>query len=152
MAVAPEREGAGVSWVVENLQHPVEPERLPMQLTLVRSATRPAGKAQPLVMEVLHRGAGCAGAGKSVEEQPQAVLNLRIGIENHTIQRVVHEPQRQRHLQFATFGPIEDSTAQPGAQQMELRLREGPFKPEQESVVEVAGIVNAVLVEELASR
>ena len=86
-----------------------------MQLTLVRSAARPARKEQPFVTEVLHRGAGRAGAGKGVEEQPQAVLDLRIGIENHTIQRVVHQSQRQRHLQLAPLGSIEDSAAQPGA-------------------------------------
>ena len=119
-----------------------------MQLTPVRPALRTVRKQQLLVVEMPDRGASRAGPGEGVEHQVKTVLHLLVGVEHHVAERVVDQPHRQRHLQLPAFGLGQHSATQPDAHHMQLRFRHGPFKPEQEPVVEVNGIVDTVLVKD----
>ena len=93
-----------------------------MQLAHVRPATRPVRKAQLLVAEMLHRGTRRAGPGEGVEQQAQAVLHLRVRIEDHTAERIVDQPHRQRQLQLPTPGLVQYPAAQPDTHHMQFGL------------------------------
>ena len=143
-----ERERASVARVVQHLEDPRMGQGLPMQIALARPAPRAAWKVQPLLAEVLDRGGGGAGSGEGGEQGPQRVLHLGVRIEHHPIERVVGHPHRQRHFEYTALGPVYQPSAQAGIEQVKLRLAHGAFEPEQQSVVELRGVVDAVLVED----
>ena len=59
---------------------------------------------------------------------------------------IVDEPYGQRHDQLAAAGLGQLTAAQPGPDEMELSLADLPFHPEDQAVVEVPRVVEAVLV------
>ena len=59
---------------------------------------------------------------------------------------VVDEPDRQRRLQLAAARLGQDAALQAGADEVQLGLAHRAFEAEQQPVVEVAGVVEAVLV------
>jgi hypothetical protein len=59
---------------------------------------------------------------------------------------VVDQPDRERHLQLAAAGLGQLAAAQPRADEVQLGLRHGALEPEQQAVVEVGGVIEAVLV------
>ena len=85
---------------------------------------------------------------------PERLLDALVGVEHDLAGRVGDEPDRQRQRQLTTAGLGEDAAAQPCAEEVQLRLRHLPLQPEQEAVVELAGVVEAVLVQDqrLAER
>ena len=123
-------------------------QRLPVQFALARPGAEAAGKEQPRAAEVPHRGGRRAGAGEGVEQHPQGPLHLGIRIKRDPVQRIVDQSHRQRHLQGPAPRLIQQAAAQPGVEHVQLGLAHGALEAEQQPVVEVAGIVNAVLVED----
>jgi hypothetical protein len=89
------------------------------------------------------------GSGASIgsEDQSDRLLNLLVGVEYDTIQRVVHEADRQDLLELATSGFAALATNQPSGEDVELRFAHGALEPEQQTVIEVAWVVQTVLVE-----
>ena len=59
---------------------------------------------------------------------------------------VVDQADRQRHDQLAAAGPGDLPAAEPGPQEMQLILAELPFHAQDQSVVKVARVVEAVFV------
>ena len=79
---------------------------------------------------------------------PNAILDLAVGIEHHLVLRVVHQAYRQRRLQRAPARLVQDAASQPRAQQVQLCLAHRALETEQESVVEIPGAVDAVLIKD----
>ena len=69
-----------------------------------------------------------------------------VGVEDDVAGGVVDQPDRQRHDQLAAAGLGQLPAAQPGLDEMELSLAELAFHTEQEPVVKVARVVEAVFV------
>ena len=82
------------------------------------------------------------------EEGLQRLLDLPIRVEDHPAVAVVFEAGGQNFPQFAAARLVEDAALQSGMQHVKFRLRQGPFHSEQEPIVEVTRIVQAVLVED----
>ena len=59
---------------------------------------------------------------------------------------IVDEPYGQRHYQLAAAGLGQDPAAQPGPDEMQLILADLPFHAQDQSVVKVARVVEAVFV------
>jgi len=68
------------------------------------------------------------------------------GIEHNLAGRVIDEPDGQRDGEFASPGFGELAAAQAGPDEVQLGLAHGALEPEEEPVVELAGVVEAVLV------
>ena len=139
--------GAGVPRVVHGAAGAPQGQGHPSQLALLRSGNDLGREEQAMLPEVLDRGAQRAGAIERLKEQPYCLLHLLVGVEDDAPAGVVDEPHRQAAAQIASASLVEDPPAQARPQHVKLRFAHGPFEPKQQSVVEVCGIVDAVLVE-----
>ncbi len=101
-----------------------------------------------LASKVPHRCRGRARALEALEEVGDALLDLAIGIEHHLARRVVDQANRQRHPERASTRLIQDTASEPRPQHVQLGVGHGALEPEQEPVVEVARIIDTVLVED----
>jgi hypothetical protein len=77
---------------------------------------------------------------------PERILDPGIGVEHDMPGAVVDQAGRQAHPQLAAAGGRQLPAAQPGPDEMQFGLGHGAFEAEQQPVVELAGIVEAVLV------
>jgi hypothetical protein len=147
-AVPAIRVGAGVPGVMQEMDGPAQAERRPRQLPLARPCGQADGEEQPLFTEVLDGGVRGARAEEGLEEQPHALLDLRVGIEGHAAVRGVDEADGQMAAQLAAARLVQDAAAQAGPQHVQLGFAHGPLETQQQSVVEVRGIVDAILIED----
>ena len=145
-AVTAEEEGAGVAWVVQGPQHPPVRQRLPGQFTLVGAGTDPEREPEPLGGEGLHDGSRRSGAGEGGEEVPDGVLHAGVGVEHDPAGGVIDQPDREGDDEIAALGLGDHPATETGADEMQLGLAHGPLQPEQEPIVEVAGVIKPVLV------
>ena len=147
-AVSAIRVGAGVPGVMQEMDGPAQAERRPCQFALARPRRQADGEEQPLFTEVLDGGVRGARAEEGLEEQPHALLDLRVGVEGHAAVRGVDEADGQMAAQLAAARLIQDAAAQAGPQHVQLGFAHGPLETQQQAVVEVRGIVDAILVED----
>ena len=103
----------------------------------------------PLGAEVAHHLLCGARAPKGFEEKAHGVLNLLIGIEHQYLAaRIVDVANRRTHPELAATSLVELAAEQTRAQQVELGLTHRPLQPEQQPIVEVPRVVDAVLVQD----
>ena len=89
-----------------------------------------SGNSRLLGGEGLHDGAGRAGAGEGGEQVSDGVLHADVGIQHDLAGRVVDEPDRQCHLQFAAAGLGQLTAAQPGPDEVQLGFGHRALQPE----------------------
>ena len=143
---APVDEGAGISGVVQRAQHLAVIQCIPQQLTLVRALGTAVRKCQTLLTRGLDRGAGRAGAGEGGKQPPQAMLHLPIGVEHERAIAVVDQAHGRAHLELATARLVQDPALQTRPQHMQFGLAHRALESEQQSVIEVRRVVDAILV------
>ena len=146
LAVPAVGERAGVAGVVQHAQHGGMPQRLPVDLALAGSFAVPPGEGQPGGAERFHDGGGRPGGLERGEQVPERALDGGVGVEDDVPGGVVDQADGQRHDQLAAAGLGDDPAAQPGPDEMELSLRHLPFHAQQQAVVEVPRVVEAVFV------
>ena len=139
-------ESACVAGVVQDVQDPGVGQRHPQQLALAGSAVHPDREQQSAGVEFGDRGPGGAGAGEDGEHVPQRVLHAGVRVQHDFAGRVVDQADGQGHGQFAAAGLGQLSAAEPGPDEVQFGLAHGALQPEQQPVVEIAGVVDAVLV------
>jgi hypothetical protein len=139
-------ERAGVARVVQDPQHGVVGQRLPVGLAFAGPGPVPPGERQPVGPECLHHGGRRPGGLEHGEQPLHGAAHRGVGVGDDVPGGVVDEPDGQRHDQFAAAGLGQLPAAQPGPDEMELGFTDLPFHPQDQSVVEVAGIVEAVFV------
>ena len=139
--------GAGVPGIVQDPGGAVQGQGSPAQLPLAAAGREPRGEEQALLPEVLDGGAHGPGAGEGPEEQPYALLDLQVGIQHHLSVRGVDHAYRQRTAQLAAARLVEQAAAQTSPQHVQLRLAHGALQPQQQAVVEMGRVVDAILVE-----
>jgi hypothetical protein len=101
-----------------------------------------------LLPKAAHRGRGRTGAGEGVEERPDGALHGQVGVEHDMSRGIVDQAHRQAHLQLAPARLGQLAPDKPGPQHVQFSLAHSPLKPEQEPVVELGGVVDAVLVQD----
>src|SRR6266568_9259142 len=136
-----------VTRVMEGVEDVRIVERSPAQLAFVRSGPQPPGEEQLPFPEAAHGGGGRADASEGVEEGTQGGLNLEVGVQDDLAVRRVDEPHREADLQLATAGLGQDAADEAGTEHVQLGLAHGPLESEQQTVVELAGVVEAVLIQ-----
>ena len=78
----------------------------------------------------------------------EALLDLRIRVEDHPTLAVVREADGQGRLELSAPGLAEHASAQPGSQHVELGFGHRALEPEEQPIVEVARVVDAVFIED----
>ena len=151
-ALAAVDERAGVARVVQRAQHPPVAQRHPGELALALAAADRGGEQQALVVERLDDGARRAGAREGLEQVAQGVLDAGVGVEHDLAGGVIDQPDGERHLKLAAACLGEDAALQAGADEVQLGLRHRALEPEQQPVVEVAGVIEPVLVADQRAR
>src|SRR2546427_3588635 len=118
-----------------------------MQLALVRSLANTTGEAETLLVKQfsrLHRG---SGAVEGFEDQAHSRLYFGVRIENQDAVVPVDKTDRGPHLEFAAPSFVEHPASHPRFEEMKFCFRHGPFQTEQEPIVKVCRVVDAILVE-----
>ena len=127
-AAAAVGERAGVAGVVQGAQHPPVLQRHPGQLALAGAGAHPHREQQPVGVELLHGRAGRAGAGEQGEHVPDGLLHTGIRVEHHLAGRVVDQPDRQAHAQFAAAGLGPLPADEPGPDEVQFGLAHGALQ------------------------
>jgi len=121
-------------------------ERSPGDLTGMGTGCEPAREEQALLPEVTDGPGRGAGAPERREERAHGLLHRGVRIEHHPARRIGHEADRQPDLQLAAAGLGALATDQSGLEHMQLGLAHRALEAQQQPVVEVARVIEAVLV------
>src|SRR5689334_4869610 len=116
-------------------------EWTPHHVAFSRTRSNAAWKEKFLLREVPDDSACRTGATIGLEDQSDRLLNLLVWIKHHAIQRVVYEPNWQDLFEFTASGFAALTANQPSAEDVELRFAHRALQPQQQPVVEVAGVV-----------
>ena len=146
VAVPAEGERAGVAGVVQDPQHDVVGQRLPVDLALAGSGPVPPGEGQAGGVERLHARGGRPGGGEGGEQVREGAADGGVGVEDDVPGGVVGQPDGQRGDQLAAAGLGHDPAAQPGPDEMQFGFGDLPFHAQQEPVVKVPRVIEAVFV------
>ena len=122
-------------------------EWTPHQVAFCRTRANAPWKEKFLLREVPDNAACRAGATIGLEDQPDRLLDLLVWIKDYAIQRVVHEPDWQDLFELTASGLAALAANQPSAKDVELRFAHRALEPQQQPVVEMARIVQAVLIQ-----
>ena len=83
-----------------------------------------------------------------VEQVTQRVLHAGVGIEHDPSRRVIDQADREWCLQLAAASFGQDPALQAGADEVQLGFGHRALEPEQQPVVELARVIEPVLVED----
>ena len=120
VAVSPEGERAGVPGVVQDTQHDVVGQRLPVDLALAGSGPVPPGEGQAGGVERLHARGGRPGGGEGGEQVREGAADGGVGVEDDVAGGVVGQPDGQRGDQLSAAGLGDDPAAQPGSDEVQF--------------------------------
>lgn len=141
-------EGPGVAGVLQDVQGAMVEQGPPDELALVGSGVHPAREEPALLAEAAHGGRRRSAAAEGLEELGDGLLDGAIGIEHHLARGVVDEPDGQGDLELAAARLGQLAAEEPGPEHVQLRFGHGALHAEQQPVVEVRRVVEAVLVED----
>jgi hypothetical protein len=152
LPAAPEKERARIAWIVKDPEHARMLQPAPQRLALVGAGACPTGKRELLIAERFHGRTGGAGPPKCLEERAEGLLDLPIRIETDSTGGVVHEAHGQGDFELAAAGLIHDAAAEPRPQHMELRFAHRALQAEEQPIIEMRGIIEAVLIQDQRLR
>ena len=124
------------------------PQRLPEQFAVAGFAPKTIREEEVVVAEVLDDRQRRAGLLEQGEQQADRLLHFLVGIEDEPAGRVEDQADRRAHPQFALFGPGQLAAEQAVAEPVEFGLAHGAEDAEQQAVGVLAGVVDAVLVDD----
>jgi len=145
-AAAAIHEGAGIEDCAGDVAYgcvgvPPKPDHL------CSGPLQPPRKQKRFLTKNFHYRAGRSGAPECFEEESNAFLHLLVRVQGRLVVGIVDEANRQGTLQLATARFVQDATLQAGPQRVQLRLAHGSFETQQETIIEVRWIIDAVFIE-----
>jgi hypothetical protein len=144
---------ARIPGVVQDEQHEVVAQRLPVELACVRAARGvPAGDAQSFGGELLDDRVRGAGLLKAAEQVLDSRSHARVRVECHVAELVIGQADRQPDAQLAAGGLGEQPALQASADEVKLRLADRALQPEQQPVIDRAWVIEPVLVADQRAR
>ncbi|HEY2339911.1 MAG TPA: hypothetical protein VGH75_05245 [Steroidobacteraceae bacterium] len=75
-------------------------------------------------------------------------MDLLVRIEYHGTGRIISEPDRQAHLQLATPRLVALTAEEARLENVQLRFAHGALETQQEAIVEVRRVIDAILIED----
>ena len=139
-------EGTGVAWIMQEQEEPAVLQWMPAQLTRPVATAQPIGKLKSLALEAPHGGIRGVSLTERCESQSDDILDLPIRVEHDTICGVVDESDGQREGELAAAGLVEEAAAQSRLDHVHLGLRDSALQSEEEPIIEVGGVVEAILI------
>lgn len=79
-------------------------QREPPERAFVGALLHARREPQALFGEGFNRGPGRTGAGEGGEQVGHRISHPLVGVQHHPARRVVHEPNRQGHVQLSLAG------------------------------------------------
>ena len=111
-----------------------------------------ARERESFLLEMPDNRASRTLASEDIEEGRQCLLHLPVRIEDHAIVVVIDQSGGQAGLQLAAACLALDPALQTHAEHMQLSLAHCSLQPQQQPVVEMTRVVQAVLIEDQGSR
>ncbi len=121
-ATATVSECAGVARVVQQLHDPAVVDQAPQQISLANAAAQPTREQQLLGAKAAHDRGRRAGLAEGIEHQPHRGLDLLVGVEHRAAFAVVDQTDRQRHLELAASGLVQDAALQARLEHVQFGL------------------------------
>ncbi len=150
-AVAVVGVGAGVDRVVQYSRGARDAQRTPARHGVRAAPAVTAGKWLTLILEVTgHRGS-TAEPFEAGEEQLHRISDPLVGVQPD-LALLPHVAHRQADAKGAPTRLVASPTDHPALQEMQLRFAQGPLQPQQQPVVVVIRVVDAVLVHDQGPR
>jgi len=100
-----------------------------------------------LIPEGLDGRRGRSAPLEGLEQQPQRALDLLVRIENRVVLVIIRQADRQVHLQLPAARGVQHTPLQAGMQYVEFCLAHGPLETQEQAVIEMAWIIDAVFIE-----
>ena len=127
------------------------PQRLtigpaPLQLAAIRSHVRSDRHLNPLSNHVTQHRIDRAQFVKLLEDQTHHRLHLLVGVERQSAVRSAHIAQRRMIEQLPALGLVQPALLHALTQKVQLRFTERTLESQQQTIVVLARIVQAVLV------
>ena len=145
-SVAAEHVHPGVARVLQDPQHPGVGELAPAQLPRPRAAV--GAQREPPARERGDHPVGRPARGERREHVPDRGLDPGIGVDHDIPGVVVDQPDRQRGAQLAAPGRSALVRLQPLGHHVQFHFSHGALEPQDDAVVHVGGIVDAVGVDQ----
>src|SRR5512138_2322103 len=108
--------GARVPGVVQDGQDPAVTQGAPGQFAVADPAPEPGGAAEVMVGEVLDDGQGRTRVLEKVEDQPDRMPDLFVGVEHDPSLRVIDQPRGRPGPESAVSGLLQLAAQQAGAE------------------------------------
>jgi hypothetical protein len=144
--VPAEHVGAGVAGVVQDADHPGVVELAPAQLPGPGAAV--GAQREPASGERRDHPVGGSGRGERGEHVGHRGRDLLIGVDDGGAVLVVQVADRKRAAELTAGGGGAFRALQPAGEQVQLGLAHGAFQSEQQPVVEVGQVIDAVTVDQ----
>jgi hypothetical protein len=138
--------GPGITGVVQYGQDAGVAQRPPAQLPIAGLAPQPVGEAEVLVGEVLHYRQSRPQLIEKSEDERNGVTDLFVGVKDEVTDPIEDQAGGRAKPQLTVFGLLELAAEQAAAQPVEFRLAHGTHDAEQQTVLILAGIVDAVFI------
>ena len=142
-AGATEDEGPGIGRVGQEVVHRRVTSISPGDARGTGTAAR---QQQMILAQADQHLAGRAKLVEAAEDGDDHLSHRLVGGDDHLVVLVVVQPDRQALAQFAPPGLVLKPGGQSRADEMQLGLRHGALKPQNETIVEVGGVIDPVSV------
>ena len=119
---------------------------MPLQSPGVRPALHPHAQLDVMPHQVAEHGADRAEFVELVEDQPDDVLDLLVGVQGDPVAGQPDVAGGNDGEQLTAAGLVQPPVREPLLQEVQLGLAHGPFQPQQQPIVVQGRVVDAVLV------
>jgi len=144
----PKTERAGIAGMMQDPQRARMVKLAPGYITFVGSLINAPWELEPLVTKGSDRRNRRSGALECAKELANALLDARIGVEPYASLAVIDKTDRQSDLELPAACLVENAPAQPGSEHVQFGFAHRPLQSQEQTIVEVGGIVNTILVED----
>ena len=124
----------------------------PKQLTVADPPIEPGGEAEMILGEVLDHAERGPHLLEGVEHQAERVPDLLIGIEDDLSGGVVDQSRGWSESELPGLGLLLLAPQQPRPNPVQLGFAHGAFDPQEQAVIVLSGIINAILVDDEGIR
>ena len=140
--------GPGVDRVAQDLEDGQQDRTPPLQVPAIGSVVRTKPEADVVADQVVEDPPGGAEFVVLVEDEADDLADLLVGVHLDPIRGELDVAGGHAVKELAALGLVQPASFQSISHSNKLEFADGPFQAEQEPVVGILGIVDAVLVRE----
>ena len=119
---------------------------MPFELASVRTCMGPDRHADAVPDQVTQHALDRPEPIEEIEDQTDHALDLLVGIEREGSREQLHVAAGGMIKHLTPFGFVEQALIHAAAQDVQLGFAHGPFQPEQQTIVVIGRIIQAVLI------